>query len=89
MAERNACGTCSVASVNGVFSVKVLVGDGNCTYCIANRPAGDTDEPYKYHRPTSDDHFPFNDAQYARLLAYRGKVQDRVIAKHVPDEDGL
>lgn len=39
--------------------------------------AGDHDQPYQFgRRPRTDVPYPFNTRQYARLLAFRGRVQD-------------
>lgn len=88
--QRNPCQTCSIKGAYNTISLPVLVGDGNCTYCIANRPKTDSvDEAYRYRVPTTHDHTPFNDRQYARLLSLRGRVLDKKLAKHTTDEDGL
>ena len=88
---RQVCTNCSIASASpGTYSIKVLIGDGNCVVCNANSPAGDHNEEYTYRPPTTENgHFPFTDAQFCRLLALKGRMLDRIVAKHVPDEDGL
>jgi hypothetical protein len=38
--------------------------------------AADNDKPYTFgRRPTSKNTFPFSNAQYARLLALRGRLE--------------
>jgi hypothetical protein len=40
--------------------------------------AGDHDEPYTFgRRPNARAPFPFTERQYARLLVFRGRVQER------------
>lgn len=39
--------------------------------------AGDHDQPYRFGwRPRASTPFPFNTREYARLLIFRGRVQD-------------
>ncbi len=41
--------------------------------------AGDCDEPYRFgRRPRASAPFPFTERQYARLLVFRSRVQDRL-----------
>jgi hypothetical protein len=41
--------------------------------------AGDHDQPYRFGwRPRASVPYPFNTRQYARLLVFRSRLQDRV-----------
>jgi hypothetical protein len=46
---------------------------------LVDRGAGDHDQPYRFGwRPRSSEPYPFNTRQYARLLIFRSRVQERL-----------
>jgi hypothetical protein len=56
-----------------VRAVGSLDGDGK----------GDHDEPYRFGwRPRASVTYPFNTRQYARLLVFRSRLQERLDRQH-------
>jgi hypothetical protein len=52
--------------------------------------AADHDQPYRFgFRPRASAPYPFNTRQYARLLVFRGRIQDqpRMTPLADPDQD--
>lgn len=55
------------------FSAKVVAATGS----LDGDGSADHDQPYKFgFRPRANAPYPFNTRQYARLLVFRGRVQD-------------
>jgi hypothetical protein len=51
--------------------------------------AGDHDQPYRFgRRPRGSVPYPFNTRQYARLLVFRGRLQDRLAGEAQADGTG-
>jgi hypothetical protein len=51
--------------------------------------AGDHDQPYRFgSRPRTSVPYPFNTRQYARLLIFRGRVQDQLAGDCESDSMG-
>jgi hypothetical protein len=47
--------------------------------------AGDHDQPYRFGwRPRTSVPFPFSTRQYARLLVFRSRLQERTDSQSVP-----
>ena len=61
---------------------------GAATGSLDGEGAGDHDQPYRFgRRPRAIVPFPFNTREYARLLIFRGRLQDQLADRG--EDDGI